>query len=177
LQTSGPASVAVPAVLCQGGNPAVVMAGTVKYLHISDASRAAFASLQPVAFFPFKLLLPVVQTSLLLLLQLYMDQLMFDRIRDSFMAPVVVHFLLGFLVSLLLPIKLHSLGPTVMFIIHDDTVPLATTTKVSVKVFVVAAKVEAPHVEATAVSVSFQFLDLFQPSVLLQLQHRGACCR
>ena len=57
------------AVLCQGGNPAVVMAGTVKCLNISDASRAAFASLQPVAFVPFKLLLSVVQTSLLLLLQ------------------------------------------------------------------------------------------------------------
>ena len=64
-----------------------------------------------------------------------------------------------------------------MFIIHDDTVPFAATTQVSVKVFVVVAKVEAPHVEATAVSVSFQFLDLFQPSVLLQLQYRGACCR
>ena len=39
--------------LCQGGNPAVVMAGTVKYLNTSDASRAAFASLQPVAFLSF----------------------------------------------------------------------------------------------------------------------------
>ena len=103
--------------------------------------------------------------------------LMIDRIRDSFIAPVVVHFLLDFLVSLLLPIKLHSLGPTVMFIIHDVKVPFAATTQVSVKVFVVAAKVEAPHVEVTAVSVSFQFVDLFKPSVLLQLQHRGACCR
>ena len=44
---------AVPAVLCQGGNPAVIMARTVKYLNISDASRAAFASLQPVAFLSF----------------------------------------------------------------------------------------------------------------------------
>ena len=103
--------------------------------------------------------------------------LMIDRIRDSFIAPVVVHFILDFLVSLLLPIKLHSLGPTVMFIIHDVKVPFAATTQVSVKVFVVAAKVEAPHVEVTAVSVSFQFVDLFKPSVLLQLQHRGACCR
>ena len=34
--------------------------------------------------------------------------LMIDRIRDSFIAPVGVHFILDFLVSLLLPIKLHS---------------------------------------------------------------------
>ena len=78
---------------------------------------------------------------------------MIDRIRDSFIAPVVVHFILDFLVSLLLPIKLHSLGHSVMFIIHDDKVPFAATTQVSVAVFVVAAKVEAPHVKATAVSV------------------------
>ena len=64
-----------------------------------------------------------------------------------------------------------------MFIIHDVKVPFVATTQVSVKVFVVAAKVEAPHVEVTAVSVSFHFVDLFKPSVLLQLQHRGACCR
>ena len=79
--------------------------------------------------------------------------LMIDRIRDSFIAPVVVHFILDFLASLLLPIKLHSLGHSVMFIIHDDKVPFAATTQVSVAVFVVAAKVEAPHVKATAVSV------------------------
>jgi hypothetical protein len=40
-----------------------------------------------------------------------------------------------------------------MFILHDDKVPFAATTQVSVAVFVVAAKVEAPHVKATAVSV------------------------
>jgi hypothetical protein len=60
---------------------------------------------------------------------------------------------------------------------HDDKVPFAVTTQVSVEALAVAAKVEAPAVEATAVSVSLQFLDLFKPSVLLQLQHRSACCR
>ena len=79
--------------------------------------------------------------------------LMIDRIRDSFITPVGVHFILDFLVSLLLPIKLHSLGPSDMFIIHDDKVPFAATTQVSVAVFVVATKFEAPHAEATAVSV------------------------
>ena len=38
--------------------------------------------------------------------------------------------------------------------------------------FVVATKVEA-----TVASVPSQFLDLFKPSVLLQLQHSSACCR
>jgi hypothetical protein len=38
--------------------------------------------------------------------------------------------------------------------------------------FVVATKVEA-----TVASVPSQFLDLFKPSVLLQLQHRSACYR
>ena len=47
---------------------------------------------------------------------------------------------------------------------HDDKVPFAATTP-------------APAVEVTAVSVSFQFLDLFKLSVLLQIQHRSACCR
>ena len=55
---------------------------------------------------------------------------------------------------------------------HDDKVPFAATSQVSVAVFVVATKVEA-----TAASVLPQFLDLFKPSVLLQLQHRSACYR
>ena len=90
-----------------------------------------------------------------------------DHIRDSFIAPVVVHVILHFLASLLLPIELHTLGPSVMFIIfpailtwslcfimrydHDNKVKFAAATQVSVAVFAVAAKVEAPPVEATAV--------------------------
>ena len=44
--------------------------------------------------------------------------------------------------------------------------------RVSVEALAVTAKVEA-----IAVSVSLQFLDLFRPSVLLQLQDCSACCR
>ena len=60
---------------------------------------------------------------------------------------------------------------------HDDKVSSAATTPVSVEALAVAAQVGAPTIEATAVSVSLQFLDLFKPSMLLQLQHRSACCR
>ena len=60
---------------------------------------------------------------------------------------------------------------------HDDNIPFVSTTQVSVEALAVAAKVGAPAVEAPAVSASLQFLDLFKPSILLQFQHRSACCR
>ena len=46
---TAPASVAVPADSTKVKDPVFSISGTVKYRHLSDASRAAIALLQPVA--------------------------------------------------------------------------------------------------------------------------------
>jgi hypothetical protein len=135
------------------------VAGTVTYVDLSDASRAVIASLQPVAFLSFIQTIAADRPSIY---RCYSSSIYYSISGRCFSIACCRH---NDLILIIVPAVLKWIVYVIMRYNHDDKVPFAVTTQVSVAVFVVATKVEA-----TAASVPPQFLDL------LQLQHRSACC-